>query len=137
MFPLHNRKKKRASARCAEKSPPCPAACCRALFGTHNYLLCNAYLLQTGRHAVFIKYLWKVGTPKHTCLLPCRAPARMPPPRGLCCGSFRPALAATSCPSVPTAVSQAPKDKSGCSSKEEQLCIMRAEGVRTHRQDNW
>lgn len=64
-------KRKGLLLRCAEKSPPRPAARCRAVFGTHNSPLCNAYLGQMGRHAVFIKYLRKAGTPKHTCLLPC------------------------------------------------------------------
>lgn len=36
-FPLLNRK--RVSVRCDGRSLPWPAAPCRALFGTHNYLL--------------------------------------------------------------------------------------------------
>lgn len=72
-FPLPNRKKKRVSVRCAEKSFPRPAAPCRAQFGTHSYLLCNAYLLQMPWCALFIKYLRKAA-PEHTCVRQRRAP---------------------------------------------------------------
>lgn len=64
-FPLPKRKKRRVSLGCDEKSLPWPAAPCRALFGTHNYLLCNGDLLHMWWCALFIKYLMKAA-PEHT-----------------------------------------------------------------------